>query len=85
MVAGMKHTATAIGDPSTQHRRLGVGTNPDERRKPGHATIGKFLIAERDDAAHQRWVLTLGVGETGTHGESQAVGQFDDHCASRLA
>ena len=69
------------GNASTQHRHLGIGPDPHEGRESGYTAIGQFLVTERDDAAHQRWVLTLGVGETGAHGKSQAVRQFDDHRA----
>ena len=61
--------------------RLGIRPHPNERREPGHAAIGEFLVAEGDDAADRRRVLPLGVGEAGADREGQAVGQFHDHRA----
>src|SRR5581483_4566099 len=46
------------------HGRDGIGTHADERREPGHTSIGQFLVAKRDDAADRRRVLTLGICES---------------------
>ena len=71
---------TQTASPGSSAHRVGT---PDKRRKSGHATVGQFLVAERDQAPDGRRRGPLGIGKTGPHGELRPVRKLDGQGAQQ--